>query len=535
MKCRRVIALFAVALLAYCVVLGRLYVTASNQEYGETAQAQTVTTLTLQPQRGNFFDCQGRDLTGYGTEYYALSIPAEGSYTRLFEHVSYREQALLYQRRNAAVPFLIRVDGDLSGMGVYTYTRSGRYWPVPVAVHLIGYLDGDGKGVSGLELAFDEALTDTDGSDYVQCVTNASGQLMEDQPPRLTRAEEPARGVMLTLDLAIQRACEAIARQSIRKGCILVLDRATGRMLASVSAPSFDPENVAASIQADDTSLLDRPLCAFNVGSVFKPVMAALALEKDLGWFTWECTGSTEINGHVYHCAGGAAHGHMNLDDAVAESCNCYFIQLGQLLGAEAVHEMAERFCFGRPVELAEGLSASPGNLPDTDTLQNKGQLAGMSFGQGQLLATPLQIAAMMNTLANDGTCITPWVVEGLCTADGARLTEPTDPPAEQRLLDSAIAKRLQGMLRRVVEAGTGQSADSLPGGAAGKTGTAQTGRYDSETGEEYLDLWFAGWYPCEEPRYTVLVLQDSVTAASQSCAELFAQVCQALYWLENS
>ena len=535
MKSRRVVALFAVALLAYSVVLGRLYITASNREYGETAQAQTVTTLSLQPQRGDFFDCQGRDLTGYGTEYYALSIPAEGSYTRLFEHVSYREQALLYQRRNAAVPFLIRVDEDLSGIGVYTYARSGRYWPVPAAVHLVGYLDGDGKGVSGLELAFDEALTDTRGSDYVQCVTNASGQLMEEQPPRLTRTEEPARGVMLTLDLGVQRACEAVARQSIQKGCILVLDRATGRVLASVSVPTFDPEDVAASIQADDTSLLNRPLCAFNVGSVFKPVMAALALEKDLDWFTWECTGSTEINGHVYHCAGGIAHGHMNLDDAVAESCNCYFIQLGQLLGGEAVHEMAERFGFGQPIGLAEGLSASAGNLPDPETLQNKGQLAGMSFGQGQLLATPLQVAAMVNTLANGGTYIAPWVVEGLCTADGARLTEPADLPAERRLLDETTARRLQGMLRRVVEEGTGQAAKDLPDGAAGKTGTAQTGRYDSETGEEFLDLWFAGWYPAEEPRYTVLVLQDSITAATQSCAELFAQVCQALYWLENS
>lgn len=532
MKSSRVIGLFAAALLAFSLVLGRLYLTASNQEYGQTAQAQTVTTLSLEALRGDFYDCRGRALTGYGTVYYALSIPAEGSYTRLFEHVSYREQALLYQRRNATTPFLIQVDGDLTDLGIYTYTRPGRYWPVPAAVHLIGYRNGDGAGVSGLELAFDARLSGAQGADYVQCVTNASGQLMEAQPPQLTQTEQQAPGVMLTLDLAVQRACEAVAAQGMSTGCILVLERATGRVLASVSMPVFDPENVAASIQADDTSLLNRPLCAFNVGSVFKPVLAALALEKGLGWFTWECTGSTEINGHVYHCAGGTAHGLMNLDDAVAASCNCYFIQLGQLLGGDSIQEMAQRFGFGRAVELAPGLSAAAGNLPAAATLQNKGQLAGISFGQGELLATPLQVAAMMNALANDGAYQEPWVVAGLCTADGTRLTEPAEPPGESQAVEPEVARRLQGMLSRVVEEGTGQAAAGLPGGAAGKTGTAQTGRYD-EAGEEYLDLWFAGWYPREDPRYTVLVLQDGVTEAAHSGAELFAQVCQALYWLE--
>lgn len=534
MRTKRVITLFAATLLMYSVVLGRLFITASNQEYGQTAMAQTVTILTLSPRRGDFFDRNGNNLTGYGTEYYALSIPSEGSYTRLFDYVSYQEQSLLYQRRNATTPFLVRVSSDLTDQGIYTYTRTGRYWPIPVAVHLLGYLDGDGNGVSGLELAYNTQLSDSGGSDYVQCVTNASGQLMEEQPPRLTETGTQADGIMLTLDLGIQRACEAIAQQSMEKGCILVMERRSGRVLASVSMPVFDPENVAASIQADDTSLLSRSLCSFNVGSVFKPVMAALALEKDLGWFTWECTGSTEINGHVYHCAGNTAHGLVNLDSALTESCNCYFIQLGQLLGGEAVHEMASRFGFGEVQTLAESLHASTGNLPDAATLQNKGQLAGISFGQGELLATPLQVISMMNAIANNGVFLEPSVVLGACTADGSRVIDPVDRSGQKKVISESVAERLQGMLRRVVEEGTGRAACEVYDGAAGKTGTAQTGRY-TENGTEIMDLWFAGWYPAEDPTYTILVLQDTTTDTRFSCTEIFAQVCQTLYWLENS
>ena len=291
---------------------------------------------------------------------------------------------------------------------------------------------------------------------------------MEEQPPRLTETGTQANGVMLTLDLGIQRACEAIAQQTIQKGCILVMERRTGRILASSSMPVFDPDNVADSIEANDTSLLNRPLCAFNVGSVFKPVMAALALEKDMGWFTWECTGSTEINGHVYHCAGNTAHGMVNLDSALTESCNCYFIQLGQLLGGKAIQEIAARFGFGETQTLAEGLSASAGNLPDANTLQNKGQLAGISFGQGELLATPLQVLSMMNAIANDGVFLDPSVLLGACTADGLRVIDPAEQTGQRKAISDSVAGRLQGILRRVVEEGTGRAASEVPGGAAG-------------------------------------------------------------------
>ena len=119
------------------------------------------------------------------------------------------------------------------------------------------------------------------------------------------------------------------------------MDAATGEVLASVSAPTFDAQDVAASIRADDTSLINRPFAAFSAGSVFKVVLAAAAYEQGLDWFTHDCTGEIVVAGQTYRCAQGRAHGEVNLRGALEESCNTYFIKLGQLLGAEAIRDEA--------------------------------------------------------------------------------------------------------------------------------------------------------------------------------------------------
>ena len=143
------------------------------------------------------------------------------------------------------------------------------------------------------------------------------------------------QGVRLTLDADLQRACEGLATLYLPRGCLVVMDTAAGeRCLPSVSMPSFDPQNVAASIAANDTSLLNRPLRAFSAGSVFKVVLAAAAYESGLDWYTHDCTGEVEVAGQTYRCALDRAHGVVNLRGALEQSCNTYFIELGRLLGA---------------------------------------------------------------------------------------------------------------------------------------------------------------------------------------------------------
>lgn len=529
MSLRRLCALGAALTLLAGVVLCRVLWVASDAGYAASAGAQTTRTTELPRRRGDFYDRQGRKLTGYRETWYALCIPGDASYATLFPYVSYREQAELYERRNAAAPFLIEVGQDLTEYGVPTYAAAQRFLPVPIAVHLLGYLDGDGNGVAGLEAAYDDVLAAAGDSRTVTCVTSAQGRLVQGGSPDLAVDQRgTGQGVQLALDAQVQRLCEGVAELTMERGCILVLEAATGDVLASVSMPAYDPENVAKSIRADDTSLIDRSLHAFSAGSVFKVVLAAAAYENGLDWFTHDCTGSVEVDRQTYRCAQGRAHGEVNLRKALEQSCNCYFVKLGQALGGEALLQAAEAFGFGSPAVVAPGLKSSAGALPDDAALQKSGQLALFSFGQGGLSVTPLQVAAMTNAVANGGVLRTPRLVYGVVD-EALQLANPVQLQQPSQACSAATARVLRDMLRTVVEDGIGGEAAPQALTAGGKTGTAQTGQFDGD-GQELLNYWFSGFYPADEPRYTITVLQDGVLEPAVSSAEIFARIADGLH-----
>lgn len=529
MSKRRLLVLVVLLVMMAEMVLCRVLWIGTDTSYAASAGAQTAQTTPLPYQRGNFYDRHGRLLTGYTPEWYALCIPGDASYATLFPFVSYKEQVQLYEMRNAASPFLIQVDQDLTDRGIPTYRSAQRYLTLPIAVHLLGYLDGEGNGVSGLEAAYDDLLQNSGDETVVSCLTSAQGNLVDGVSPSIEiQKSGTGQGVQLTLDADIQRICEGVAGLTMSKGCILVMDTQTGEVLASVSVPEYDPNDVAKSIQADDTSLINRSFSAFSAGSVFKVVLAAAAYEKGLDWFTHDCTGSVEVAGQVYRCAQGRAHGEVNLRGALEQSCNCYFVELGQRLGGDAILQKAEQFGFGQACAVAPGLKSNAGNLPVEEELENLGQLALFSFGQGGLTATPLQIAAMMNSVADGGVYYPPRLVYGVVDAS-LRITTEVQTPEPERILSAETAGILQDMLQSVVEEGIGQDAQPGALSAGGKTGTAQTGQFDEE-GEELLNYWFCGFYPTESPRYTITVLQDSMLEPEISSAEIFSRVADALH-----
>lgn len=527
MSLRRLYGLCAVLVLLAGVVLCRTYWVGQQTAYAASAGGQSVQTLALPRARGDFYDRTGRRLTGLSPRYYALCLPGDAGYTALFPYVPYAEQSLLYERRNLASPFLIQVDRDLTAQGITTCTVP-QHFGGSTAAHLLGYLDSEGRGVSGLEKAYDDLLTASGDARVVTCFMTAQGRLLTDTSP-LVAVETPGtgQGVRLTLDADLQRACEGLATMYLPRGCLVVMDTATGEVLASVSMPSFDPQNVAASIAANDTSLLNRPLRAFSAGSVFKVVLAAAAYESGLDWYTHDCTGEVEVAGQTYRCALGRAHGVVNLRGALEQSCNCYFIALGQLLGGQAILNAAQSFGLGTPALLAPGLKSAAGELPSAADLQNAGSLASLSFGQGGLTVTPLQVTAMFNAIASGGVYHSPCIVSSI--TGGTQVPQQPQPAAA---CSPAVARVLQSMLATVVRSGIGGDAQPHTGTAAGKTGTAQTGQFDAD-GRELLHYWFAGFYPADAPRYTITVLQDSQQKPQTSSAALFAQVADALAVLD--
>lgn len=534
MSLRRLSVLVAMLILLAGIVLCRTLWVGTDTQYAANAGAQTAQSTELPRQRGNFYDRNGKRLTGYTEEWYALCIPGDASYATLFPYVSYSEQVELYEKRNVTKPFLVRVDRDLTTEGVPTFETFERYLPVPIAVHLLGYLDGEGNGVSGLEYAYDDVLAQAGDEAVVSCVTTAQGRLLSGSKPDV-QIETPGtqQGVQLTLDADIQRLCEGVAALTMERGCIVVMDTQTGEILASVSMPEYDPRNVAKSIRADDTSLINRTLSPFSAGSVFKVVLAAAAYENGLDWFTHTCTGSVEVAGQTYRCAQGRAHGTVNLREALEQSCNCYFVELGQVLGGSRILQEAEKFGFGQACAVAPGLKSNAGVLPAAESLENVGQLALFSFGQGGLTATPLQITAMMNTVADGGMYYTPRFVYGV-TDDTRQIVTPLQIPEPESVLDADTARILRSMLQSVVEEGIGGEAAPQEQAAGGKTGTAQTGQY-TEQREELLNYWFSGFYPADTPRYTITVLQDGVLEPEYSSAAIFARVANGLHVMDRA
>lgn len=524
MSIRRMTILCTALVSALMLVLCRVFWIAADTGYARSAAAQTISETVLPVRRGDFYDRTGRRLTGWKKTWYALCIPGDFSYAALFPLVTFAAQTELYEKRNSVTPFLIEVASDLSDSGIFTVQSAQRCLPTAIAQHLIGYLDGEGHGVTGLEKAYDDLLAAAGDEQAVRCTTSAVGELMAGEEPAVTtRRTGTGASVTLTLDADIQRACEAAARE-MTSGCIVVMKPGSGELLASVSVPAFDPDNVAASIEAADTSLINRVLSAYSAGSVFKVVLAAAAYENGLDWFTHDCTGSIETAGETFRCAQGRAHGTVNLRGALEQSCNSYFVALGQLLGGQAVRQTAERFGFGTAAALAPGLKSAAGALPDAAALQNAGELASLSFGQGSLTVTPLQVAAMMNAVAGDGTMYRPAVV--LHVDDASGTAEPESAASAACTAD--VARVLRSMLTTVVSDGIGGDAQPSGGTAGGKTGTAQTGQFD-ENGEELLNYWFSGFFPADAPQYTITVLQDAQHPPQASSAKIFAAVAQSL------
>ena len=527
MSGKRVLAVYAALLLGFAVVLCRLYLLALHPAYAARAAAQSTVTLQLPARRGNFYDAQGQLLTGLEERWQVVCFPGQGNYDRLYACTDATGQALLYRSRSRAAPFLLEVSCDPARLGLTGYPAARRYAAVPLCQHLLGYLDGTDHGAAGLEKALDAVLSGTGENSSLVCAVTAQGTLRTGETARLLQADSGALGVQLTISRPVQRAVEAVAASTMTSGCILVLDTATAAVRASVSVPCYDPENLADSLQAENSPFLNRALQSYAVGSVFKPVLAAAALEQGI-LPEYECTGAMVVDGQIFRCAGGVPHGTVDMTAALEKSCNGYFIRLGQQLGAETLLQMSRQLGFGQEVPVAGALHADAGKLPSAGELAQSGQLANFSFGQGGLLASPVQIAAIMNTIASGGVYRTPFFVCGSVDETDGTPLETLAHPQSRRVMSAENAALLRKMLQQVVEEGTAQDAAWLEEGAGGKTGTAQTGQFTPD-GTERKNLWFAGFYPAQQPRYTIVVLQDGQVSTEHSSAAIFARLCAML------
>ena len=529
----RIAAVFLFLAMGILVVIVSLYVASGSRQYQEAAAQQSTYTITAGVSRGTIYDTNLQPLINATSQTVAAVAPSPDAANAITAAFSSETGSSFYSMLSAGTPFLLTVPKEtaLSGAGIDLFSVPDRYGEEPIAVHTIGYLDADGIGVAGIEMAFDDVLREYDGKATVQYPVDALGHVLSPEERIVADTLSKSRGgVVLTLDQDLQRAAERIAKRHLQSGAIVVTEVATGKLRALVSLPDFSPENVAAALEDQEAApLLNRALEAYPVGSVFKLVSAAAALESGISPLReYTCTGGLTVSGAVFHCFDGIAHGTLNMRGAIAASCNGYFIDLMQDVPVPVFLKTAQSCGFGQKMQLAKGMVSAPGVLPEKSELQISRALANFSFGQGELTASPLQIASLTNTIASGGICTELSLIEGFVDADGA-WTAAEVKKSPKRILSADTAAQLQAFMEEAVESGTAANGKPMSGGAGAKTGTAQTGRYRS--GEEVLDLWYTGYFPKENPQYTITVLADERIASEGSpCAKVFAALANAYH-----
>ncbi len=374
-----------------------------------------------------------------------------------------------------------------------------RRYPLGAATgHLVGYLDPR-YGMTGVEEAENPLLEGT---------TRATREEQERFGRNLLN-RDGLRGNDLTLTLDARLQQEATRLLKGKRGAAVVLDPRRGDVLALVSAPAYDPNQLTADLFAADpeqSPLLNRALQGlYPPGSTFKMVVAALALEQKVD-VLFDCPaagfvpapGRAAIRDHEYYEAqrngrtwGG--QGRIGLGRALTKSSNVYFAQLGAHLGVPALEAQARRFQFNQSVTLLEGsagaLRFKPGSLP-AQKPGDRGAAAQLAIGQGALLASPMGMALATAALANDGRMVKP------------RLSPRQTPELLGGVAPPAIARKMRSLLRDVVTQGTGRGADVQGLHVAGKTGTAQTPRGDDHA-------WFVAMAPESKPTLVVAVLVE--------------------------
>ncbi len=527
---KRAAVVFFTAALFFGGMMVRLYGLSTGSNLAQTAQSQSRCVFSAAHTRGTIYDCRLRPITNAQTQSVTVAAGTPAAVTALRAQLPKAEaEPVLTQLRAGR---LVQIPGvALRTDGTVVFTATERY-AQSCAPHLIGYVDESGAGVCGIEQSYDTVLRACSGSVKVEYTADAWGRALAGVPMRVTDTTARSRGgVVLTLDRDIQQMAEQIAADALPAGAIVILDVKTSKIRAMVSTPTYDPAHVSDALTRADAPLLNRALSAYNVGSVFKLVSASCAAERNAVDMTFCCTGSVNYGGRAFRCINGTAHGELNLSGATAVSCNGYFIRLADRLGAPGLLAMARKFGFGQRIALTGELASEAGQLPNLQDLSAPAALANFSFGQGELLATPLQVASMVQTIANDGVRVVPRLAEYTIDENGT----PADPLSATR--ETVISPRAAALVRsymiEAVQTGTAYAACPQTGGAGAKTATAETGS-TTAAGEAVIQAWCAGFYPAESPQYAITVFAENGRSGSAACAPLVARLADGLRALDR-
>ena len=529
-----VMALWAIAIEARLVQLQVF----QHEALVERAQRQRFSTIDTHPKRGEIVDREGRVLAYSVDADTIVAVPADiddaGETVRLLcgvldcsddtrDSILTRldtDRLFAYVQRHVSVDAARRIrELDLEGIGFLKQNR--RFYPNrELAAHLVGYVDIDNQGLSGLEASYDEEIGGRPGKVLIQTDARSRAFSRVERPPTAGVTLE------LTIDKYIQHIAERELRAAVLEhdaagGSVVILEPGTGDILALANEPTFNPN--ARSLSDADARRNRATQDFYEPGSTFKVVTASAALEERVVHPEQEIETSPGV---VYFGFSPIRdfrnYGVLSFTDVIVKSSNVGASKVGVELGPERLLRYVQRFGFGQAISpdflgQSRGIVHSAAGLSDAD-------LARVSIGY-TIAVTPLQMAAAMNAVANGGELVEPRVVRAL-VGEGGRRAVPRR--ASRRVIAPETAATLTRMLEQVVVRGTARAAQLSGYTASGKTGTAEKlvdGRYSKTRNVAS----FAGFAPSTRPELTILVVIDDVAAGGGVvAAPVFQRIAEA-------
>ena len=374
------------------------------------------------------------------------------------------------------------------------------------------YKAGQQVGKQGLEKQYEPLLRGKEGSQFVE--VDARGRIVRNSGPQQDRAPEPGPDLHTNIDLDLQRFVAGIFGDSLQGGAVAI-DPQTGGVLALYSAPSFDGNRFIGGVSAQyyDSLRTDarRPLYnkalqgTYPPGSTWKLATTAIGLETGAVKMTDKmpipCTGGMQFGSRYFRCWRPEGHGYLDLQGAIAKSCDVYFYQLGLRLGIARLVAGGVSIGFDKKagIDLPEELRPRfPKTTEYFDNKYGKGRwnqslVLSMAIGQGDNSQTILNMARFYTALGTDGKAAKPQIRKG--TPERVQVIQLTDAQMEQ----------VRAALVGVVNSGTAAASAIKGVQLAGKTGTAQSGKFVD--GKELNHGWFVGFAPAEKPSIVVAVM----------------------------
>lgn len=368
--------------------------------------------------------------------------------------------------------------------------------------HVVGYSD---HGKTGLESLANFYLL----SSHVNLVERTMNELSD--------VKNIGDNVVTTLDVDLQQvASDALGE---RKGAVVVMEPDTGKVLAMVSKPGFNPNTLGADwdalISGDNTQaqLLNRAAQGlYPPGSTFKIVTALQYIREhpdDWRDYTFDCNGVFQYGDYTISCYHGNVHGHQNLEQAFANSCNGAFANMGLELDLGSMRTLAGQLLFNSELPLSLAYSKSSYTM---NSGADAWEILQTSIGQGSTQMTPIHNAMLTAAIANGGTLMKPYLIDHVENAAGEEVKKFL-PSSYGSLMSATESGELAGLLREVVVSGTGSAVRTDAYAVAGKTGSAEF-----EAGKE-SHAWFTGYAPADNPQIVVTVIVEESGSGGQVAA----------------